>query len=822
MIGRRYLMIWLVMVLIMAGLSLPTATSTPTTYAQTSPEDEINALARAVHLQNLRTFSITQWVGGDLGMMSAWRMNVEAGTQFTDWRLRDMYDDNTFVTLEDLDRPVLMNMWASWCGPCKFEFPFLTDIALNETTNYDLWFVNTSDTNESAARRFLRTQAEGITNYYDVNNAFNRQIGRTGLPTTLLIDTDGTLLAAHSGVVTPTVMRFFNAVAGNPHVGSLDIRTIEAGELRANIRPVDVATAQPIVYGQQVAGGITDDAWQHNYSFEGKANEKITITMTSTEQDFDSYVVLLDADGNRLAENDNGPVPPNAYLEYTLPADGTYIVVATRFLEEEGFSAGGFTLTVSQGDTATDPTDNTNTLTPNIPSSGRLSRDRTQDVYTLTATEGQVITFTLTHDQPAADDYLNFQVRIGATERVVPFTETVDGALTVEVTMPQTETYSVYVSRPMRSRSGPITYTLTVETDAPVEDASATDDTPPAEDTTETDDSSDTTANADNPPTDDPQQDGDTAILTYGDTVSDSLTPTIDSISYTFYGEAGDIVTLEMVALNPTLDPMLYLFGPTGAVFAANDDNGRNTDARIPAYELPMTGDYVILATRFTTTRVSGGAGEFQLTLTQVLDVPSVVDDAGNDTTDTPPNNTTSPPVVVDATAIANGETVNQSLDNSRYEVRYSFDGAMGDVITVDMIARDGDLDPYLALYTAENKLVAFNDDDTSNASRNARLQTIELPLDGTYIIVASRYGGLNGTTQGAFDLSFAINGQTTPDASGSNLNPARDLLDASAVPLYSVLEAMGLPSGSISTKPASTSPSSRFRLTVITMPTSP
>ena len=241
-------------------------------------------------------------------------------------------------------------------------------------------------------------------------------------------------------------------------------------------------------------------------------------------------------------------------------------------------------------------------------------------------------------------------------------------------------------------------------------------------------------------------------------------------------------MTLEMVALNPTLDPMLYLFGPTGAVFAANDDNGRNTDARIPAYELPMTGDYVILATRFTTTRVSGGAGEFQLTLTQVLDVPSVVDDAGNDTTDTPPNNTTSPPVVVDATAIANGETVNQSLDNSRYEVRYSFDGAMGDVITVDMIARDGDLDPYLALYTAENKLVAFNDDDTSNASRNARLQTIELPLDGTYIIVASRYGGLNGTTQGAFDLSFAINGQTTPDASGSNLNPARDLLDAPAV----------------------------------------
>jgi thiol-disulfide isomerase/thioredoxin len=727
----------------------------PRARAQSSDaEAEINRLARAAHIQNLRTRAVTRWVGGDLGQLNGSETLMPAGTIIEDFEFPNIYDETHTVSLREIERPVVMNMWASWCGPCRFEFPFLTDIAKNQDINYDLWFINTSDTSDSAARRFLRTQEDGIDVFTDVNNLFNREIGMVVLPTTILVGTDGQLLAAHSGVVTPTIMNFINAVAGNPDLGTLNADDISEEDLLADIQEPDIEAATSMIFGQQVAGEISDEEWQVNYKFEGEEGQHVTIEMNTTDDDMDPYLVLLSPDGERVAENDDGPSHPNAFIQTTLPETGTYIIVATRWLEAEGFAFGGYTLQLSEG-SSTPGTTNVAALQPNIPLSGRLTRDRIQDNYLFNASQDQVVTFVLEHD---TEEVLNFQVRIGAGERVVPFTQTEGGQLEIEVTMPEDAEYSVYVSRPMSSREGPISYTLTAETSVVVEELSPpSDDNEASEgsaaDTGENQTESESDEGEENKEDGEPQEVPrvENTIIEYGDIVTYSITNDTPAVNYTFIGSAGDIVTIEMIALDNALDPQLVLFGPTGAMFAANDDNGRTRNSAIVAFTLPMDGNYSIVATRYGEQSAIGGTGDFQLSLDTVEVVaPEEAEDTGRD-------DSGEPTVVVASGSIEPGEAINGTIDDANVEARYTFSAEAGDKITILMTTTSGNLDTYLSLLDSDGKQVGFSDDYFNTVEDDSLITGITIIESGSFTIVASRYGGLSGATSGDFELKLDI-----------------------------------------------------------------
>ncbi|KAB2854070.1 MAG: hypothetical protein F9K46_17465, partial [Anaerolineae bacterium] len=123
--------------------------------AQGDAAQRINELAEAVHLQNLRTHNVTRWRGGDLGAMNGSEINAPAGTVFGDWYFTDLYDESIEIDTTSMTRPAAINIWASWCGPCRFEFPFLAEMARAGGLNYDLWFLNAND-DPDAAQRFLR------------------------------------------------------------------------------------------------------------------------------------------------------------------------------------------------------------------------------------------------------------------------------------------------------------------------------------------------------------------------------------------------------------------------------------------------------------------------------------------------------------------------------------------------------------------------------------------------------------------------------------------------------------------------------------------
>lgn len=91
-----------------------------------------------------------------------------------------------------------------------------------------------------------------------------------------------------------------------------------------------IALYGPLDYGDFVTGSLNEDVPAAIYTFEGRAGERVTITLTSA--DFTAYVVLRAADQQELATAEDSPANQNARIEgFVLPVDGTYIIRAGAF-----------------------------------------------------------------------------------------------------------------------------------------------------------------------------------------------------------------------------------------------------------------------------------------------------------------------------------------------------------------------------------------------------------------------------------------------------------------------------------------------------------
>jgi thiol-disulfide isomerase/thioredoxin len=99
-------------------------------------------------------------------------------------------------------RYVLLNLWATWCGPCVRELPALAHLqgALGPQR---LAVVPVSVGHDSAADtvKFLKAQKADLPAYLDTGSVFLHAFGATGLPLTLLVDPKGREIARASGAV---------------------------------------------------------------------------------------------------------------------------------------------------------------------------------------------------------------------------------------------------------------------------------------------------------------------------------------------------------------------------------------------------------------------------------------------------------------------------------------------------------------------------------------------------------------------------------------------------------------------------------------------
>jgi thiol-disulfide isomerase/thioredoxin len=95
--------------------------------------------------------------------------------------------------------PVVVNKWASWCGPCRFEFPFLQRLSVELGRRVAFLGVDSND-NDGDAVRFLRRYPVSYPSYRDPDQEVARVFGATvAFPGTAFYDARGRLRYVHQG-----------------------------------------------------------------------------------------------------------------------------------------------------------------------------------------------------------------------------------------------------------------------------------------------------------------------------------------------------------------------------------------------------------------------------------------------------------------------------------------------------------------------------------------------------------------------------------------------------------------------------------------------
>ena len=102
------------------------------------------------------------------------------------------------AVLQEADRPMVVNLWASWCPPCRREMPMLEQ-AQQARDDVSFVFVNQGESVD-AVETFLQRESLSLDHLYrDPDMTFGREVGAMAMPTTLYYDADGQLIDTHFG-----------------------------------------------------------------------------------------------------------------------------------------------------------------------------------------------------------------------------------------------------------------------------------------------------------------------------------------------------------------------------------------------------------------------------------------------------------------------------------------------------------------------------------------------------------------------------------------------------------------------------------------------
>ena len=123
---------------------------------------------------------------------------VEEPVQAGDFTLKSAAGSNIRLS-EYRGQVVMLNFWASWCGPCRQEFPHLDNLQQKYSDlGFTVFGVNVEQ-DRASADKVLRDIPVTFPILFDDENVVSEQYGVDAMPMTLLVDRDGRVRHLHRG-----------------------------------------------------------------------------------------------------------------------------------------------------------------------------------------------------------------------------------------------------------------------------------------------------------------------------------------------------------------------------------------------------------------------------------------------------------------------------------------------------------------------------------------------------------------------------------------------------------------------------------------------
>lgn len=123
-----------------------------------------------------------------------------------------VYDEEgNAVKLSDfIGKPVILNFWASWCGPCQMEMPDFNEAYADYGEDLHFLMVNMTDGSQETletAKAFVKESGYSFPVYYDTDMDAAATYGVISLPTTFFINAEGHAITYANGMIDAEVLK---------------------------------------------------------------------------------------------------------------------------------------------------------------------------------------------------------------------------------------------------------------------------------------------------------------------------------------------------------------------------------------------------------------------------------------------------------------------------------------------------------------------------------------------------------------------------------------------------------------------------------------
>ena len=140
---------------------------------------------------------------------SAQSEQTQPQDQAPDFTVYDL-DGNAYRLSDFRGKPVILNFWASWCGPCKSEMPAFDEKYAAYGDQIHFLMVNLTDGSQETQEKgfgYIQEQGFAFPVYYDLDMSAAMAYSVTSIPVTYFVDSEGYLTAWYPGAMNSDILQ---------------------------------------------------------------------------------------------------------------------------------------------------------------------------------------------------------------------------------------------------------------------------------------------------------------------------------------------------------------------------------------------------------------------------------------------------------------------------------------------------------------------------------------------------------------------------------------------------------------------------------------